>query len=166
MAEKNRVRNLSTRWLLPFKVVVFAIYVALCVGIVFGYLHNGGNLIDWSLGLLNAGFFVYFFFRLMKMTSKLYHIEFDNNFLYVLLKNQDMVIPLENIESVEISTVGGVYKINLYNPEQLGDHFYFKMSLFYPLNYQSKDELVNILRRNIDLAKARKSEFARNSLHS
>lgn len=77
-----------------------------------------------------------------------------------------MVIPLENIESVEISTIGGVYKINLYNPEQLGDHFYFKMSLFYPLNYKPKDELVNVLRRNIDLAKGRKREFTRNALHS
>ena len=166
MAEKNRVRNLSTRWLLPFKVVVFVIYIALCVGIVFGYLQNGRNLIDWSLGLLNAGFFVYFFYRLMKMTSKLYRIEFDYNFLYVLLKNQDMVIPLENIESVEISTVGGVYKINLFHAEQLGDHFYFKMSLFYPLNYRSKDELVNVLRRNIDRAKSKKSEFTKNALHS
>src|SRR5688572_29454431 len=154
MAEKNRVRNLSTRWLLPFKVVVFAIYIALCVAIMFSYLgRKGGNFIDWTLGLMNGGFFVYFFFRLMKMTSKLYRVEFDNEFLFVLLKNQDMVIPLENIESVEISTVGGVYKINLYNPEQLGDHFYFKMSLFYPLNYQLKDALVNVLRKNIDLAK-------------
>ena len=166
MAEKNRVRNLSTRWLFPFKVVVFAIYIALCVAIVFSYLRSGANLIDWTLGLINAGFFIYFFFRLMKMTSKLYRIEFDNDFLYVLLKNQDMVIPLENIESVEISTIGGVYKVNLYNPEQLGDHFYFKMSLFYPLNYQSKDELVNVLRKKIDLAKGRKSEFTKNALHS
>src|SRR5690242_11847005 len=119
MAEKNRVRNLSTRWLTPFKVVVFAIYLALSVGIVYSYLHRGGKLIDWALGLTNAGFFVYFFFRLMRMTSKLYRIEFDHDFLYVLLKNQDMVIPLENIESVEISTVGGVYTVNLYNAEQL-----------------------------------------------
>ena len=166
MAEKNRVRNLSTRWLLPFKVVVFAVYITLCLGILYSYLIGGDNFIDWTLGLVNAGFFVYFFYRLMRMTSKLYRIEFDNDFLFVLLKNQDMVIPLESIESVEISTIGGVYKVNLYHAEQLGDHFYFKMSLFYPLNYKSKDELVNVLRRNIDLAKRKKSELIRNALHS
>ena len=166
MAEKNRIRNLSTRWLLPFKVVVCAIYIVLCVGIIYSYLQHGGNFVDWTLGIVNAGFFVYFFYRLMKMTAQLYRVEFDNDFLYVLLKNQDMVIPLENIESVEISTIGGVYKINLYTPEQLGKHFYFKMSLFYPLNYSSKDELVNVLRRNIDRAKAKKSEFLKNALHS
>lgn len=102
----------------------------------------------------------------MKMTSKLYRIEFDNEFLYILLKQQDMVIPLENVESVEISTVGGVYKVNLYHAEQLGDNFYFKLSLLYPLNYQSKDALVNELRKNIDYAKARRQEFQRNALHS
>jgi len=166
MAEKNRVRNLSTRWLLPFKVVVFAIYIGLCITILISYVRRGNNLIDWSLGLINAGFFIYFFFRLMRITSKLYRIEFDNDFLYVLMMNQDMVIPLENIESVEISTIGGVYKVNLYHPEQLGDHFYFKMSLFYPLNYRSKDALVNVLRKNIDLAKSRKSELIKNALHS
>lgn len=166
MGEKNRIRNLSTRWLITFKVVVFTIYTGLCSAIVFSYLSNSHNVLDWILGAIMAGSYVYFFFRLMRITSKLYRIEFDNEFLYVLLKQQDMVIPLENIESVEISTVGGVYKINLYHAEQLGDHFYFKMSLLYPLNYQSKDALVNLLRRNIDLAKMKKQEIQRNALHS
>jgi hypothetical protein len=166
MAEKNRIRNLSTRWLLPFKVVVFAVYTGLCSAIVFSFLERGHNVIDWFFGILMAGGYVYFFFRLMKMTTKLHRLEFDQNFLYVLLKSQDIVIPLENIESVEISTIGGVYKVNLYNAEQLGDHFYFKLSLFYPLNYQSKDALVNVLRKNIELAKTRKQEVPGNALHS
>jgi hypothetical protein len=166
MAEKNRIRNLSTHWLVPFKVVVFAVYTGLCTAVLFSYLHESRGFFSWTLGLANAGIFIYFFFRLMKMTTKLHRVEFDNDFLYVLLKSQDIMIPLENIESVEISTIGGVYKVNLYNAEQLGDHFYFKMSLFYPLNYQSKDALVNVLRRNIDLAKLKKQEFQRNALHS
>jgi hypothetical protein len=82
------------------------------------------------------------------------------------MKEQDLIIPLENIESVEISTLGGVYKVNLFHPEQLGQHFYFKLSMWYPLNYQSKDELVNVLRRNIDRAKSRKQDIPRNALHS
>lgn len=166
MAEKNRVQNLSTRWLLPFKVVVLAAYIGICTTILFSYIDRSRHLFSLVLGLANAGFFIYFFFRLMRMTIKLYRVEFDNEFLYVLLKRQDMVIPLENIESVEISTIGGVYKVNLYHPEQLGGHFYFKLSLLYPLNYQSKDALVNVLRKSIDKAKARKQELPRNALHS
>lgn len=166
MAEKNRIQNLSTRWLLPFKVVVLAVYMGICAAILFSYIERSRHLFSLVLGLGNAGFLIYFFFRLMRMTTKLYRVEFDTEFLYVLLKHQDLIIPLENIESVEISTVGGVYKVNLYHPEQLGDHLYFKLSLFYPLNYQSKDALVNVLRKNIDKAKTRKQEFPKNALHS
>lgn len=166
MAEKNRVRNLSTRWLLPFKIVLFALYTGLCAGVTYSFLEGASNIVDWLGGLAMAGSYCYLFYRLIKITANLYRVEFDQEFLYVLLKNQDMIIPLENIESVEISTIGGVYKVNLYHGEQLGNHFYFKMSLFYPLNYRSKDELVNVLRRNIDLAKMKKHEFQRNALHS
>jgi hypothetical protein len=108
MAEKNRIRNLSTRWLLPFKVVVFAIYSGLCMAIAWSFVGDGKNVADWFFGLCMAGTYSYFFYRLMKVTAKLYRVEFDSDFLYVLLKNQDMVIPLESIESVEISTIGGV----------------------------------------------------------
>lgn len=166
MAEKNRIRNLSTRWLIHFKVVVLGVYTALCVTILFALVHDRNNWIDWVFGLGMAIGYVHFFFRLMKVTSKLHWIEFDNDFLYVMQRKQDLIIPLENIESVEISTLGGVYKVNLYHTEQVGDHFYFKLSLWYPLNYQSKDALVNMLRRQIDKAKSRKQEFPRNALHS
>lgn len=166
MAEKNRIRNLSTHWLVPFKVVVFGVYTGLCIAILYSFLHRANGILDFLLGLAQGGLYIYLFFRLMKVTSKLYRIEFDNEFLYVLQKAQDLIIPLENIESVEISTLGGVYKVNLYHPEQLGDSFYFKLSLWYPLNYQSKDALVNVLRKNIDVAKARKQEFPKNALHS
>jgi hypothetical protein len=166
VAEKNRIRNLSTRWLVPFKVVVFGVYTALCLTILFAMVHDRNNWVDWVFGLGMAVGYIHFFFRLMRVTSKLHRVEFDNQFLYVLQRKQDILIPLENIESVEISTLGGVYKVNLYHPEQIGDSFYFKLSLWYPLNYQSKDALVNVLRKNIDVAKARKQEFPRNALHS
>jgi hypothetical protein len=166
MAEKNRIRNLSTRWLTPFKVVVFGVYVSLSIAIVYMFITRGEGLMSILLGLFNAACYCYFFFLLIRVTSKLYQIEFDVDFLYVLMKEQDLIIPLENIESVEISTLGGVYKVNLFHPEQLGQHFYFKLSMWYPLNYQSKDELVNVLRRNIDRAKSRKQDIPRNALHS
>lgn len=166
MAEKNRIRNLSTRWLVPFKVVVFGVYTGFCFMILLAMVHDRNNWIDWVYGLGMAAFYIHFFFRLMKVTAKLFRVEFDNDFLYVLQRHQDTIIPLENIESVEISTLGGVYKVNLYHPEQLGDHFYFKLSLWYPLNYQSRDNLVNALRKNIDRAKTRKQEFPGNALHS
>lgn len=106
------------------------------------------------------------FYALAKMAAKLEQVSFDDEFLYVFRKDQDYVIPLENIESIEIESIGGVYKVNLYHAEQLGDHFYFKTSLLYPLNYKSKDALVNVLRKNIDMAKRKKQEFPSNALTS
>jgi hypothetical protein len=86
--------------------------------------------------------------------------------LYFKQKRQELIIPLENIESVEIETLGGVYKVNLYHPEQLGKEFFFKPSLLYPLNSKRKDALVNQLRRQIEVAKARKQALPVNALHS
>ena len=166
MAEKNRVRNLSTRWLLPFKIVVFAIYIGLCAAILYTFLSRVNGVFTFLIGLVQLGIYLYFFFRLMQMTSKVYRVEFDDEFLYVMQKKQDMVIPLENIESVEISTLGGVYKVNLYHAEQLGKHFYFKLSLFYPLNFVSRDALVDLLRTKIEMAKSRKQTFLKNALYS
>ena len=116
--------------------------------------------------IYNIGLYGYFFYLLIKLNGKLQHVEFDDEFLYVVQRNQDMIIPLENVESVEIVSLGGVYKVNLYRAEQLGKEFYFKPSLLYPLNYKVKDKLVNLLRRNIDLAKQRKVFLPYNALMS
>ena len=102
----------------------------------------------------------------MKMTNNLQQVSFDSEFLHVFRKTQDLIIPLESIESVEISSLGGVYKVNLYYPEQLGKEFFFKTSLLYPLNYKSKDELINLLRKNISMAKSKRQVIAANALTS
>jgi hypothetical protein len=95
-----------------------------------------------------------------------YRVEFDEDHLYVIQKGQDILIPLENIKEVDIKTIGGVYEVELYSAEQLGKRFYFKPSLLYPFNYKKKDDLVNVLRRNINQAQARKQHFQANALHS
>lgn len=168
MPQKTRIQNLSTRWLTLFKALIILVYVS--VWISFSYLY----MIDDEAGSLKIGFeaigmslcYGGLFYLLIRMTLKLHRIEFDDEFLYVLRKNQDLIIPLENIESVEIATVGGVYKVNLYHADQLGKEFYFKQSLWYPFNYKRCDELVNVLRRNIALAKNRIRTVHANALHS
>jgi hypothetical protein len=59
-----------------------------------------------------------------------------------------------------------VYEVELYAPEQLGTKFYFKPSLLYPFNYRKKDDLVNVLRKYINQAQARKQHFQANALNS
>jgi hypothetical protein len=111
----------------------------------------------------------YFFYLGIQVTRKLQQVYFDESYLYVNQKGQELLIPLENVESVEISSLGGVYKVNLYHTELPGTHFYFKTSLWYPLNASAKDKLVNELRYRIDRAKQRAAHEPlppRNSLSS
>ncbi|MBS1489258.1 MAG: hypothetical protein JSS93_01915 [Bacteroidetes bacterium] len=100
------------------------------------------------------------------INSKLYHVEFDEEFLYVIQKGQDMLVPLENIKDIELKTMIGHWEITFYNPEQLGDKIYFKPSLLYPFNSKKKDELVNVLWRNINKAKSKQPYFQLNALRS
>jgi len=116
--------------------------------------------------LTQMGFWIFLLLRVLEMTRKLHQVSFDQEFLYVTGKSQDLVIPLENIKDVEIKTMGGVYQITLYHPEQVGEAFFFKPSLLYPLNFKKKDALVDLLRRNIALAKQRKSNTPPNALGS
>lgn len=164
MTPEKRIRNLSTRWLKLFKLFIITAYVALCITVSYALVLRTGTFNLAGLG--SWLMYLWFFYLLIRMTVKLQRVEFDDQFLYVLKKNQDIIIPLENIESVEIATVGGVYKVNLFHADLIGNFFYFKQSLWYPLNYKQCDGLVNVLRKNIALAKLKKQEPARHALHS
>jgi hypothetical protein len=102
----------------------------------------------------------------VRINRNVHRVEFDDEFLYVLQKGQDILIPLENIKEVEIISLGGVYEVELFNPEQLGKKFYFKPWLLYPFNFKKKDALVDILRSNINKALRKKQHFQANALHS
>ncbi len=145
------------------KIVVFIIYSFLFCSIGYYYVIDRGG---WFEVVYFFGAYSYLFYLLFRTLAKLQHVEFDDEFLYVVKRKLDYVIPLENIKSVEIVSLGGVYKVNLYRAEQLGEEFYFKPSLFYPLNYKTKDLLVNHLRRNIDYAKQRNTSLPYNALMS
>ena len=148
---------------MPFKLSLFSVYsILFCVLGYYKIVEKGG----WFDVVYFLGIYGYLFFLLFRVLAKLQHVEFDEEFLYVVKRKVDYMIPLENIESVEIVSLGGVYKVNLYRAEQLSKAFYFKPSLFYPLNYKKKDLLVNHLRRNIDRAKQKKVTLPYNALMS
>lgn len=122
---------------------------------------------DWYIAL-NSLIYVYWLYRLSRMLWRIHYVEFDDDFLYVKRgrRQEELMIPLENIKDVEIKTVGGVYRVELYYEDVLGKDFYFKPSLFYPLNYRSRDELVFLLQDRIEQAKRRKRTMPANALTS
>lgn len=161
MAEKQKPVRLSSRFLGSYRWVLYVLYVTFFGLIVFSSIRAG-----WFFAVSQSACYGWMFYLAIRMVNKLQQTSFDDEFLYVYQKQQDYIIPLENIESVEIGSLGGVYKVNLYHPEQLGREFYFKTSLIYPLNYKSKDALVNVLRRNIDAARRKTFVVAEKALHS
>lgn len=166
MAEKPnpRIKNLSTRYLKIYKFgVAAAILMAILVWVFYEIdrYHNGGDTFFFLP--LSYGYFVYLWWHANK---RVYQVEFDEAFMYVQQKGHDVLIPLENIKDVNLISVGGVYKVELYSPETFGDYFYFKPSLLYPLNHKKKEAVVDVLWASIEKAKKRKQVIQRNALMS
>jgi hypothetical protein len=163
MAEKSRIKNLSTRFLLFYKYGVVLLLSLFVLWIVWQEIQSSKS---WSSRLYLPLVWSYLVFQWIKAHLKVYRVEFDDEFLYVLSRGQDLLIPLENIKDIEMKSLGGVWRVELFYADVMGDHFYFKPSLLYPLNYKSKDALVNLLWKKIEIAKGKKPEFQANALHS
>ncbi|WKZ61496.1 MAG: hypothetical protein QY309_08375 [Cyclobacteriaceae bacterium] len=161
MAEKQKLARLSSRFLGPYRWYLYILYI-----VAFNSIAILSIRVGRGFAVIQTTVYGWMFYRGIQIIGRFQQVYFDQEFLYVYQNQQDYIIPLENIESVEIESLGGVYKVNLYHPEQLGKEFYFKTSLLYPLNAKKKDALVNVLRKKIDLAKSKRQVFQRNALMS
>ncbi len=164
--QNKRIKSLSTRYLGFYKMSVL---ILLFLGMGFmiwagyqSYLESG----RWFTNLYFIFYLGFLMWGWIRINRNVHRVEFDNEFLYVFQKGQDILVPLENIREVDIKTLGGVYEVELFQAEQLGKKFYFKPSLLYPFNYKRKDALVDVLRRNINLAYQKKQVIQMNALHS
>jgi hypothetical protein len=164
--KNQRIKSLSTRFLWLYKNGVLLVLIALFSLIIYYQLDKILNKGLWGNTIFTLGYFLFIIYGWMRINRNVYHVEFDNEYLYVMLKEQDILIPLENIKEVDIKSLGGVYEVELFQPEQLGKKFYFKPSLLYPFNFKRKDALVNVLRKNINLAQQKKHTYQANALHS
>jgi len=162
----KRIKSLSTRYLGFYKNGVLVLLIS--VGCIFLYgtiqvIIEGGHYFN---AIFTTGYWSFFIYGWIRINRNVHQVEFDDEFLYVIQKGQDILIPLENIKEVDIKSLGGVYEVELFNAEQLGKKFYFKPSLLYPFNFKKKDTLVNVLRSNINKALTKKQHFQANALHS
>lgn len=165
MTEKSRIRNISTRFLELYRYG----FVVLLIGLIVFFLiakyqqfTKSSHLPD----LFSSFVLCYFIYVWLKSHAKVYRVEFDDDYLYVIRKKQDVLIPLENIKDIKLKTFFGMWQVDLFYADLVGDRFYFKPSLLYPLNSKSKDALVNVLWQKIDVAKRKKPHFQANALHS
>lgn len=151
---------MSTRYLMLYKNGVLALLVAI-IGL---FLYRAFFVRFSMLGI--SLLWSYLIFRYIQINRKVFHVEFDDEFLYLIQKEADVLIPLQNIKSVELKTLGGLYEIKLYSPELVGDLIYYKPSLLYPFNFKAKDAIADQLRENIERAKRRRVVLPANALMS
>ena len=127
--------------------IVFDIVILLCLLGFNYYRHSiGERFFDSSLPLL-----IYLIFHMYyPMFLKLKNVSHDESSVYYDKNGFEVQIPFEDIKDIEIKTLSGVYKINLYMPSQDGKSISFKTSLCDPFNFKKQDEKVNELRDRID----------------
>jgi len=164
-ASSIRIKQLSTRYLTFYRVFGISILTALLL-LVIGYaiirIRSGADTAPFFAAII----YMWAMYKLIIFIYRTHNVEFDDEYLYILRKHADLIIPLENIKNVEIVSLGGLFKVILYETEQVGKEFYFKPSLLYPLNYKHKDKLVNLLRAKIEAAKRKKRSYQANTLMS
>jgi hypothetical protein len=166
MVEKSRIRNLSTRFL-----GLYRYGFILLLTVFFGFLMYDSGIDSYNGEAIASKLYFpitwgYILFIWIRAHLKVYKVEFDDEYLYVIRRNQDVLIPLENIKDIEMKSLGGMWRVDLFYADVIGDHFYFKPSLLYPLNYQKKDALVNLLWTKIERAKTKNPYLQANALHS
>lgn len=137
--KSQRIKSLSTRYLGFYKNSVLVILVGIVGFLIFmkikSSLESGSfGIFDWYI----TGYMIFIIYLWIRMNRNVHRVEFDHEFLYVIQKGQDILIPLENIKEVDIKTLGGVYEVELFRAEQLGKKFYFKPSLLYPFNFKKE----------------------------
>lgn len=89
MAAKQKLKRLSSRFLGPYRHVMYAAYVMLLGSIVVASFRQ-----SVFFGVTQSAVYAYFFYRIMRLTRKLQQVAFDDEFLYVFRSDQDLIIPL------------------------------------------------------------------------
>lgn len=163
--EKSRIKNLSTRYIGFYKYGT-TIFVLTSIISLFYYRYTAFKLDHSFLHFLLPLPLCILAFFAFRASRKVFHVEFDDEFMYVTQANQELLIPLENIKDFNLVDLGGIYQVVLYSKESFGDKFYFLPSLLFLFNHKKKEAMVDILWANIEKAKSKKQDLHRNALHS
>ena len=66
------------------------------------------------------------------MFLQLKNVSYDDSSIYYNKKEYEVQVPFEDIASIEIKSITGIYGIKLFNPSQGRSEIFFKTSLWYP----------------------------------
>ncbi len=144
-----RTTIVSTSKLKTYKIITTSflagVILFMSAYVIRGWLVNH-NSFPWILSLTYAvacGIII-------KRIWTIKNVSYDDSALYYDREGYEVQVPFEDIRDIEIKTLDGVYKINLFRPAQDGKSIRFKTSLWYPFNSGKQDDIVNVLRSKIE----------------
>ena len=147
-----RTTIVSTSNLKTYRIalIVFDIVILLCLlGFNYDRYRIGERVFESSLPPL-----IYLMSHMYyPMFLKLRNVSYNDSSIYYNKKGYEVQVPFEDIKAIKLQSVTGIYGIQLYAPSQGEKEIYFKTSLWYPLNFKKKDEMVDELRDKIDAYK-------------
>jgi len=143
-----RTTIVSTYKLKSYRSLVILTDVLILIGLIVfvDYLHNTGS--HWTSQTVPIMIYLQFHMY-YPMFLRLKNVSYDESSIYYNKKSYEVQIPFEDIASIELKSVTGIYGIMLKIPSQGEKEIYFKASVWYPLNFQKKDEIVDELRQAI-----------------
>lgn len=104
---------------------------------------------DRYYSLICIPILIFYSIRWYRDVKKLKSVSYDESSIYYKKDGYEVQIPFEEIKEIEVVGVD-IFSIKLFTPSQGGDCIWFKTSLWYPLNFKKKDEMVDELRSKID----------------
>jgi len=152
-----RTTIVSTSKIKTYKIISLTIVSLITLLVI------GGSIYRWIVsGEFNLFFtvpmYIWLAYKTIPTIIKIKNVSYDQSSVYYGKKGYEVQVPFEDIKDIEIKTISGIYKLNLYNLSQDGSSVLFKTSLWYPFNFKKQDEKVNELRDRIDRYKLALSE--------
>ena len=144
-----RTTVVSTSKLKTYRRIVFMVdgIILLAILTLVWMINKEGE--DWTSIMLPI--LVYLQFHMYyPMFLKLRNVSYDESSVYCDKEGYEVQVPFEDIVSIEIKSLTGIYAIILADPIQGEKLIFFKASVWYPFNFQKKDEVVEELRKKID----------------
>jgi len=160
-----RTSIVSTSKLKSYRTIVIIVDIAIFVTLIFVAIYMQKRGEDFLSS--TSAFIPYIVFHMYyPMFLRLKNVSYDDSSIYYNKKGYEVQVPFEEIKEVRIQSITGIYGILLYTPSQGEKEIYFKTSLWYPLNFQKKDDMVNELRDKIEAHKRSLPGKNMNSLSS
>lgn len=152
-----RTTIISTTKLRNYKRFIFILDAGILASLVVFLFYVHSNEGKWH-GYLVPIIIYLQFHMFYPMFLKLKNVSYDDSSIYYSENSYEIQVAFEDIQSIELQSVTGIYGIKLMNPSQGEKEIYFKASAWYPFNFQKKDEVVDELRQKINWYKRKLPE--------